>query len=135
MPEVIRILLEVGDEEIERAVVVVVAEGNAHCGHGAAARGKRHAADGADFVELAIALVVVEVGVQAVVGDEEIGPTVIVVISGAYGKILALGLEDFGARCVPPGAPGLAWTGIGSSLRDCGRETSGTGSRRGFKLR
>ena len=58
--------------------------------------GSGHAADRADFVELAVVLVVVEVGVEAVVGDEEIGPAVVVVVGGADGEILAVGLEDFG---------------------------------------
>src|SRR5216683_2580028 len=36
----------------------------------------------------------VEVGIHAVISDEEVGPSVIVVIGGSHRKILALGLVD-----------------------------------------
>ena len=40
-------------------------------------------------------LVVVEIGAESIVGNEEVGPAIVVVIGGAYGKILSLGLDRF----------------------------------------
>jgi len=39
---------------------------------------------------------VVKVGAESVVGNEQVGPAVVVVVSGAHGKVFALGLVDFG---------------------------------------
>ena len=40
-------------------------------------------------------LVVVEVSAEPVVGDEQVGPAIVIVVAGADGKILAFGLVDF----------------------------------------
>ena len=48
------------------------------------------------LLKSAVVLVVIKVGAQAIVGDEQVGPAIIVIISGAYGKILSLGLIDLG---------------------------------------
>src|SRR5437660_11825584 len=38
----------------------------------------------------------VEVGIESIVGDEQVGPAIIVVVVGGHGEILAFGLVDFG---------------------------------------
>lgn len=97
MPEVIRILLKIRDKEIEPAIVVIVAKRYAHRGHRVALRGKRHPRDDSDLLERAVMLVMIEVGVQAVVGHEQIRPPVVVVVRRAHGEIFALRLVDLGS--------------------------------------
>src|SRR6476661_536812 len=96
LPDVIRGPLKIGDVQIEPAVVIEISQRDAHGRHGDALSGKGHAAVQSDFLEGAIVLVVVEVSAEPVVGDEQFGPAIVVVVAGAYGKILALGLVDFG---------------------------------------
>src|SRR5208337_1825284 len=95
-PEVIGTSLEIRNIQIKPAVIVIVAEGNAHGGHGEAVAGKSHAGHGTLFLERAVVFVVVKVGAQTVIGDEDVRPAVVVVISGADGKILAVRLENTG---------------------------------------
>src|SRR5439155_4154410 len=81
-------------EEIEPAVIVVVAQGNAHSSHHASTSGQTHPGDRSNLIELAVALVVVKKRVQSIVGHEQIGPAVVVVVSRPHGKILALRIVD-----------------------------------------
>src|SRR5205814_503835 len=48
-----------------------------------------------DLFERSIAIVVVEIGIEAIVSHEQIRPAVVVIIGGADGKILAFRLIDF----------------------------------------
>src|SRR5438046_113423 len=95
MPKVIGGPLEVGNVEIEPAVVVIIPKRDAHGGHHSSLGGESHAADNSDFFECSVALVVVEIGIEAIVSHEQIRPAVIVIIGGADGKILAFRLIDF----------------------------------------
>src|SRR6266550_2174694 len=95
MPEVIGGPLEVGNVEIEPAVVVIIAKRNAHSGHHSSLGRESHTADNSDLFKSAVALVVVEIGIEAVVSHEQIRPAVVVIIGGADGKILAFRLIDF----------------------------------------
>src|SRR5439155_471763 len=76
------------------AVIVVVAQGNAHSSHHASTSGETHPGDRSNLIELAVALVVVKKRVQSIVGHEQIGPAVVVVVSRPHGKILALRIVD-----------------------------------------
>src|SRR6185369_11040668 len=96
LPDVVRGPLKIGDVQIEPAVVIEISQRDAHGRHGDALSGKGHAAVQSDFPEGAVVLVVVEVSAEPVVGDEQVGPTIVVVVAGAYGKIFAFGLVDFG---------------------------------------
>src|SRR5437870_6129697 len=51
---------------------------------------------GANLFERAVVLVVIEIGLNTVVGHKEIGPAVVVIISRADRKILTLWLINFG---------------------------------------
>src|SRR5205823_5020288 len=67
VPEVIGGSLEIRDVEIEPAVVVIIAEGYAHCRHGSPLGCKCHAARNPNLLESAVVLVEVEVGFDPVV--------------------------------------------------------------------
>ncbi len=93
------------DERVQPAMVVIVAEGYAHGGHNLGVAGHRHTSGKADFFERAVVFVVIEVGVEPVVGDENIRPAVVVVVGRAHREILAPRLVDFRrARHVGEGA-------------------------------
>src|SRR5258708_16948961 len=85
VPKVIRVVLEVGDEQIQKAVVVVVSKRDAHSRHHIASRCQSHASQQAYFIESAVVLVVVEICVDPIVGYEQIWPPVIVVVCGTHG--------------------------------------------------
>ena len=97
MPEVVGRPLEVGDVEIEPAVVVIISERNAHGRHHSSLGGQGHATHNSDLFERSIALVMVEIGIEAIVGNEQIRPAVVVIVGGPDGKILALRLIDLRA--------------------------------------
>src|SRR5438552_18107179 len=61
-----------------------------------ALRRESHAAGNANLFERAVVLVVIEIGLNTVVGHKEIGPAVVVIISHADRKILTLWLINFG---------------------------------------
>src|SRR6202022_1478254 len=96
LPKVIGGPLEIRNVQVQPAVVFKVSQRDAHGRHGQPLTGQGHAADQPYLFEGAIALVVVEIGVGAVVSDKQTGPAVIVVIGSAYGEILAFWLVDFG---------------------------------------
>src|SRR5438132_1533141 len=91
---IVEVLLEIRDEEIEPAVIVVVAQGNAHSSHHASTSGQTHPGDRSNLIELAVALIVVKKRVESIVGHEQIGPAVVVVVSRPHGEILALRIVD-----------------------------------------
>src|SRR6266850_5177715 len=97
MPDVVGGTLEIGDVEIEPAIVVIIPKRNAHGGHDTPLGGEGHATDDSDFFECPIALVVVEIGIEAIVGNEQIRPAVVIIVGGTDGKIFAVRLIDL--RC------------------------------------
>src|SRR2546430_5653090 len=94
VPEVVGRSLEIGDIEIKPAIIVIVTQRNAHRRHHSSLGSKRHPAGDSDLFKSAVVLVVVEIGRQTIGGDEQIRPTVVVIISSADRKILALRPED-----------------------------------------
>src|SRR5229473_176504 len=78
--EGVGLLFEVGDEEAEAAAMVVIAPVDAHVAelHAFAAEG--HAGEHAHVGEAAVVIVVVEIVGNGIVGDEQIGPAIVVVI-------------------------------------------------------
>src|SRR5262249_4103046 len=79
---------------IEQTIVVIVSERNAHGGHDLAGQSVGHAGGCAGFAKFPVAFVVIEIGRDAVVGNEEIGPAVVVVVCGTNREILPVGLVD-----------------------------------------
>lgn len=80
--EDVQLIGEVGDVEVEEAVAVGIAEGDAHVGgrlpHGVIS----HAAHHRLLLESAVLLVDPQVVRLAVVGDEEVGPVIAVQVGG-----------------------------------------------------
>ena len=70
VPHVIGRSLEIWNIQIQPAVVVVVTERNAHGGHESATCWIGHAAGHGYFLERAVVLIVIEIGLEAVIGDE-----------------------------------------------------------------
>ena len=58
-------------------------------------RSEGHAADNPNLFESSIALVVVEIRIEAIIGNEQVWPPIVVIVGGADGKILAFWLIDF----------------------------------------
>src|SRR5207237_7887126 len=79
--KVVGLVGEVGDEQIEPAVVIVISEVYAHRAKLLTIVAKRHAGEQSDFVKRAIVLVAVEEVWAGVVGHEQIRPAVVIVIS------------------------------------------------------
>ena len=79
--QVVRLQLEVRDHQIEAAVAIVVAEVGAHAGPGFAVAGDRDAGQQADFAKDATALVVIQEVRHQIVGDEQVRPSVVVVVA------------------------------------------------------
>ena len=77
---------EVGDGEADAAVVDVVAEGNAHVGLLEAVFADGDAALEGDVLEVAVAIVVIEVVGLAIVGDEEVELAVVVEVGPDGGE-------------------------------------------------
>ena len=96
MPEVVGTFLEIGDVKIQVAIVVKVAERDAHGRHGLALPGERHSGQEPNLLECAIAAIVIQVGIQAIVSNKKVGPPVVVVIGGSDGEVLAFGLVEVG---------------------------------------
>ncbi len=83
MPKVVGGKLEIGNIEVQTAIVVVIAQGNTHGGHGASTGRERHAGRGRGFPECSVLLVVVEINFQAVIGDKQVGPAITIVVGGS----------------------------------------------------
>src|SRR6266478_6436112 len=76
----IGLLLKVRDEEAETAAMVVIAPVNAHVAQFHAFAAEGYAAEHSHVGERSVVIVVIEIVGDGVVGDEEIGPSVVVVI-------------------------------------------------------
>src|SRR5260221_617224 len=80
---------KIGDEDAGRAGVIVIGGVNAHAGAGYAVFAEGDSGDDGFFGEGAVAIVAIELVGLGVVGEEKIGPAVVVVIdegdAGAYG--------------------------------------------------
>ena len=85
---------EIGYVEVKLAIIVIITQRDAHGGHDFASPGEGHPGEQADFVESAVVLVMVEVCIEPIVGDEQVGPAIVIVVSSAHRKILAFGLVD-----------------------------------------
>src|SRR5579864_1725197 len=94
VPNVIRGTLKVGNIEIELAIIVVIAQRDAHRSHDRSPGSYGHARAETDLFESTVAFVVIEIGVQPIVRYEQIRPAIIVVVGGLHGKILTLWLID-----------------------------------------
>ena len=105
----VAVVREVGDDEVQPAVSVVVARVHAHAGLGAAVPAERDPAEQAHAFEAAIAAVVVQEVRVRVVGDVEVRPPVVVVVgrhhaqSPGRGRILqAASIGDLCEGAVAP---------------------------------
>src|ERR1700676_1491326 len=78
--ERVGLLLEVRDEKAEAAAVVVIAPIDAHVAEFQAVATEGYAGKHAHVGEGAVVIVVVEIVGDGIVGDEEIGPTVVVIV-------------------------------------------------------
>src|SRR5215510_1168325 len=66
--DVVRIPLEIGDKQVEPAIVIVVAQKDAHGCHSTAKRGETHPRNHPDFGELPVVFVVEEINEQSIIG-------------------------------------------------------------------
>jgi hypothetical protein len=73
--------LKGGDEKTEAAGVIVIAEINAHIAELRAVAAEGHARDHANVGKSAVVVVMVEIIRDGIIGDEKIGPAVVVVIA------------------------------------------------------
>src|SRR5436309_14947521 len=69
-------------EDVEPAVAVVIGNGGAHAGLGAAVFVERSSGNNGNVGKGAVAVVAIEDARSAVAGDVDIGPAVVVVIEG-----------------------------------------------------
>ena len=108
--------VEVGDHEVEEAVVVVVAEVGPHAGLRAAVAAVAHPRQQGHVGEGAVAVVAVEEVGGLVVGHEDVHVAVAVVVGGGEAHPLARGIED-------PGRGGDVGKGAvtGIAVEDVGR--------------
>jgi len=81
---VIRILLKIGDEQVQPAIVIVVAQRYAHSCHGVAETRHGHPRLHADLSELPVVVVMEQICRQSIIGDEQVGPAVVVVVGGPH---------------------------------------------------
>jgi hypothetical protein len=84
---------QIRDDKIGKAVIVVVSEVNAHAGIGISAIVNRNFGGESDFLERAVAFVVLEELWHGVVGDENVNVPVAIVISDGNAQALA-GFRD-----------------------------------------
>ena len=89
MKDVIRRLLKIRNEQIKPAIVIVIAQRNAHRCHSVAETRQAHSRGHPDFAEFSV-VIVEQVGGQPVIGYEQVWPAVVVVVGGAHGEVLAL---------------------------------------------
>ena len=86
---------EVGFENVEAAVAVVVGGRGAHAGLGAAVFVEGCARGDGNVLEGAVAIVVIEDAWGGIAGDENVGPAVVVIVeSGDAEGVMAVGLVD-----------------------------------------
>src|ERR1700682_4977221 len=79
--EPIGLLGKMRDEEAETSTVVEVSEIHAHVAELHALAAQRQAGEHAYIGESAVVIVVVEVVGHGIIGDEEVGPTVVIIVS------------------------------------------------------
>src|SRR6516225_3727513 len=107
VPDVVPDRLEIRDVQAKIAVIVVVAQRHAHGCHLVAVAGEPGAARHSHFGERAVMIVVVEISCQAIVGDKEVRPAVVVVVArldrevDAFGLVNLRRLGDVGKGPVP----------------------------------
>src|SRR5262249_33702402 len=80
--EVVRLEHEVRDDKIQKPVPIVIAEVGAHSGSGLSVTGHRDTSQQPDLFEYTAAFVAVEDVWRQVVGHENVGPAVVVVVPG-----------------------------------------------------
>ena len=86
--------LEVGDDDVEQAVAVVVAHVDPHAGLGPALVAERGAGEQRDVLEGAVALVVEEEVGLVVVGDVDVLPAVVVDVAEDHAEAGADGAGE-----------------------------------------
>ncbi|HEU4401055.1 MAG TPA: hypothetical protein VFT43_03015 [Candidatus Polarisedimenticolia bacterium] len=94
--ELVGLLRQVGHEEVEAAVVVVVGHVGPHAGLRQAVLGERHAGQLADLLEGAVAAVAPEEVRRVVVGDVEVLVAVVVVVAPDDPEPLARAVDHAG---------------------------------------
>ena len=94
MPNVIGGTLKVGNIEIELPIIVVITQGDAHRSHDRSPGGYGHARAETDLFKSSVAFVVIEIGIEPIVGYKQVRPAIIVVVGSLHGKILTLWLID-----------------------------------------
>src|SRR5216684_5914736 len=105
VPDMVRRFLKIRDIQVEPAIVIVVAKRDTHGSHGAAARRESHTAEQPNFVERPIVFIMVEIGIQSVVGHEQVRPAIVIVVGGSHREILTFRLVDPRyRRCVGEGS-------------------------------
>ena len=87
---------EIGDHDIGTAIIIVVAEIRAHAGEGLAILVVSNARQQPDFAERAVAVVVVEKTLHRIVGDEDVGEAIAVVVGERDAQSFAIGIGDAG---------------------------------------
>src|SRR5260370_17943742 len=86
---------EIGFENIELAVAVVVGNGGTHAGLFAAIVIEGSASGHGEIGEGSVAIVVIKDAGGAVAGNIDIGPAIVVVVEGGdAGSVVAAGLDD-----------------------------------------
>src|SRR5262249_54468705 len=95
-PVVVRLRREVGDEEVEAAVAVDVARIDGQGRRRAAVLFRADAGSEGDVAEATAAEVLVEAVDRAVVGDEQVGPAVVVVVEEDHPETLAARFDQPG---------------------------------------
>src|SRR5580704_2958867 len=107
-PKRFRLLLKRGDEKAEAAGVVVIPEIDTHVAELRAIAAKRNSREHADFGKSAVAIVVIEIVGNGIVGDDKIGPAVVVVIGPHRAEAVVADLimdasfhGDFFERAIP----------------------------------
>src|SRR5215472_5148693 len=86
------------EDQIGSAVVIVIPEINSHAGHGAALVIQRNSRQQRDFLEFAVAEVVKQKIRHGIIGDEDIGQTVAIVVGNGDPHALSDLIGETGGR-------------------------------------
>src|SRR5579863_5283739 len=90
--ESVLLVCEVADEDVRPAVVVVVVEADAHPGKMTAILVVGGAGRNTHLSEGAIVIVVEQLLGDSIIGDEDVGPAIAIVIADIYAEAFAWGL-------------------------------------------
>src|SRR5258707_208932 len=116
---------KIGDEDAGRAGVIVIGGVNAHAGAGYAVFTEGDTGDDGFFGEGAVAIVAIELVGLGVVGEEKIGPAVVVVINDGDAESFGSEIRETGffgdvfesaVAAIVPEADGGAFVGFGRGV-------------------